>query len=47
MVPKPNGVTACWCYNYQEGKVIIFYSMLTMDNHSLHSGCDVLDEVPT
>jgi len=30
----------------QEGKVIIFYSMLPngeMDDHSLHGGCDVLD----
>ena len=50
MVPKLNGVTACWWYNYQEGKVIIFYSMLPngdMNDHSLHGGCDVLDEVPT
>ena len=34
----------------QEGKVIIFYSMLpdgTMDDFSLHGGCDVLDRDAT
>lgn len=34
----------------EEGKVIIFYSMLPngeMDDYSLHGGCDVLDETET
>ena len=34
----------------QEGKVIIFYSMLPngeMDEMSLHGGCDVLDQTAT
>ena len=34
----------------QEGKVIIFYSMLPngeMDDFSLHGGCDVLDQTAT
>ena len=34
----------------REGKVIIFYSMHpdgTMDDFSLHGGCDVLDESAT